>query len=368
MGDKNQYLPDVVSAPGATLLDLLGERGMSQAELAARTGRPIKTINEIVKGKAAITSETAIQLERVLGVSAAFWNNREAQYRESLARRKAHASLQRSTSRLKDIPTRAMEKLGWIKVERDPVKKLEQVIAFFGVASVEALEGRALDARFRQSSAFQTNPIAVGAWLRKGHLEADRIKCASFDAAAFRSGLVEARRLCAEMPEDFAQRLVMLCARAGVAVVYVPELPGTHLSGAARWLSPTKALIQLSIRHKSDDHFWFTFFHEAGHILLHGRKKVFIDADDGETTEEEREADRFASDSLIPSGEWQWFVGTKRFTKASISRFAADVGVSPGVVVGRLQHEKRLGFKFCNDLKRGLSFRSVGSQQKDSGR
>lgn len=356
MSDKNQYMPDVVSAPGATLLDLLQERGMSQAELAARAGRPIKTINEIVKGKAAITPETAIQLERVLGVPAAFWNNREALYRESLARRKEHASLERSTHRLKDIPTRAMEKLGWIRTERDPVRKLEQVIAFFGVASVEALESRALEARFRQSSAFKTNPIAVGAWLRKGHLEADRIDCDPFDAAAFRKVLVEARRLCAGMPDDFAQRLVTLCASTGVAVVYVPELPGTHLSGAARWLSPTKALIQLSVRHKSDDHFWFTFFHEAGHVLLHGRKKVFIDAANHENTEEEREADGFASDSLIPPDEWRRFVNAKHFTKLAIMNFAQRVGLSPGVVVGRLQHEKQLPFGSGNDLKRRMAF------------
>lgn len=355
MSDKNQYTPDVVSAPGVTLLELLSERSMSQAELAARTGRPLKTINEIVKGKAAITAETAIQLERVLGVPAAFWNNREAQYRESLARGKERASLERSVHRLKDIPTRAMEKLGWITPERDRAKKLEQVMAFFGVASVGALESRALDARFRQSTAFKTNPIAVGAWLRKGHLDADLIDCAPFDAAAFRKVLVEARRLCAAMPDDFAQRLVTLCASGGVAVVFVPELPGTHLSGAARWLSPTKALIQLSVRHKSDDHFWFTFFHEAGHLLLHGRKKVFIDAEEGESTEEETEANHFASDTLIPPDEWQRFVGAKRFTKVAITGYAARVGVSAGVVVGRLQHEKWIGFRFCNDLRRRMS-------------
>ena len=356
MSDKNQYTPDVVSAPGATLLDLLSERGMSQAELAARTGRPLKTINEIVKAKTAITSETAIQLERVLGVPAAFWNNREAQYRESLARVKERASLERSLPRLKDVPTRAMEKLGWIMPERDRVKKLEQVFSFFGVATVEALESRALDARFRRTAVFKTNPIAVGAWLRKGHLDADRIHCEPFDAAAFRGVLVEARRFCAEMPGDFAPRLVTLCASAGVAVVFVPELPGTHLSGAARWLSPAKALIQLSARHKSDDHFWFTFFHEAAHILLHGRKRVFIDADEAESTDEEREANVFASDALIPPREWQRFVAASRYTKASIVRFATEVGVAPGVVVGRLQHEQRLSFRFCNDLKRRISF------------
>lgn len=94
MGLTNEYAPDTVSAPGATLLDLLNEKGMSRAHLSAATATSIKRIDEIVKGKAAITPETAIQLERLLGVSAAFWNKREAHYRESLAarRRTRHSS------------------------------------------------------------------------------------------------------------------------------------------------------------------------------------------------------------------------------------------------------------------------------------
>lgn len=82
------YSPNKISAPGVTLFDILEERTMTQADLAQRTGRPLKTINEIIKGKAAITSETAIQLERVLGTPAAFWNQRETNYRAYLARQK----------------------------------------------------------------------------------------------------------------------------------------------------------------------------------------------------------------------------------------------------------------------------------------
>ena len=95
----NQYQPDIVSPPSETLLETLEALGLTQAALAERTGRPLKTINKIVKGKAAITPETALQLERVLGVPAHFWDNREAQYRESLARRE---ELQR---RKKQIPS-----------------------------------------------------------------------------------------------------------------------------------------------------------------------------------------------------------------------------------------------------------------------
>jgi len=88
MVGRNEYRPDIVSAPGETLLEMLEERSMTQAELAARTGRPEKTINEIVKGKAAITPDTALQFERVFGTPATFWLDRERLYQEYMARRR----------------------------------------------------------------------------------------------------------------------------------------------------------------------------------------------------------------------------------------------------------------------------------------
>ena len=84
---KNQYCPDEVSPPGETLLEVLEERGITPAELAERTGQPREIINSIIKGRAAITPETALQFERVLGSPASFWNARETKYREFLAKR-----------------------------------------------------------------------------------------------------------------------------------------------------------------------------------------------------------------------------------------------------------------------------------------
>src|ERR1035438_10206680 len=101
---QNQYVPDVVSPPGETLLELLESRRMSQAELADRTGRPKKTINEIVRGKAAITAETALQFERVLGIPASFWMAREQNYREALARCEELSTLESQSEWLETVP------------------------------------------------------------------------------------------------------------------------------------------------------------------------------------------------------------------------------------------------------------------------
>ena len=351
---RNEYEPAAVLPPGATLAETLQAIGMTQADLARRANRPIKTVNEIVQGKAEITADTAIQLERVLGVPASLWQSLERNYRESCARARDRRDLEQHIGRLKEIPVAAMEKLGWIPRGRDKVEKLANVLAFFGVANVEALELRA-DARFRAAHAFQASRVAVGAWLRKGHLEAQKIDCAAWDSVRFEKTLGEAKNLAATMPHDFAARLTSICADAGVAVVYVPELPGTHLWGATRWVAD-KAIVQLSLRYRREDHFWFTFFHEAGHVLLHGKKELFIETGDDAHDAKEHDANQFASRFLTPSAELHDHFAVGAISGASVQRFAKRNGVSAGIIVGRLQHEGLLPRTHLNGLVRRLSW------------
>jgi len=349
---KNQYEPDFVSPPGETLLETIEALGMSQAELAERTGRPKKTINEIVKGKAAITPETALQFERVLGVPASFWNKREYHYREFLAREGEREKLGKQVEWLKKLPVKAMVKFGWIQAASDLVEQLQQVLNFFGVASPQEWRGlwNGSQPAFRRSPAFVSDPGAVAAWLRKGELDAQQIDCAPYDEARFRDVLIAIKALTVTTPEQFEPELVRLCASAGVAVVFVPELPGTRVCGATRWLTPSKALIQLSLRYKTDDHLWFTFFHEAGHILLHGKSKIFLEGDSGDDGQEE-EANRFAANLLIPATALRSFCAQGDRSLAAIERFARVHGISSGIVVGRLQHEGFLPHSHGNKLK-----------------
>lgn len=355
---QNQYRPDFVSPPGETLQEILEEKGMSQAELAIRSGRPRKTINEIIKGKAAIMPETAIQFERVLGVPVTFWNRREQQYREALARQRERQKLEDQTAWLRTLPYRALVKMGWLPDHKEKARQLQEALAFFGVASPEGWNefwhGR--QAAFRHSRTFKSEPGAVAAWLRKGEIEADKIQCAEYDADRFRDALGRARAMTRLTPREFLPRLAMECGPTGVAVVFVREVPGTRLWGATRWLTPTKALIQLSFRYKTDDHFWFTFFHEAGHILLHGKRAAFLEGEDGQSSPKEAEADEFARDWLIPQSSYRSFRRLGAYTCAACSRFAYQLGIAPGIVVGRLQHDQLLSQNRCNELKKRITW------------
>jgi addiction module HigA family antidote len=353
---KNQYVPDVVSLPGETLLEILEERGMTQAELADRTGRPKKTINEIIKGKAALTPETAIQLERVLGTPASFWNNREQNYRDWLARKEERMSLAEYIPWMNKFPLRAMIKLGWIAERSDPINQLEELLHYLGVASPVQWQTMLQGTQWRQSPTFAADPTAVSAWLRQGEIQSMQIQCASYNEARFRDALQQIRGLTTQPPEGFVNQMTQLCALAGIAVVFVPEIPGTRTCGATRWLSPTKAMIMLSLRYKTDDHLWFTFFHEAAHLILHGKREVFLE-DDDEVSEDvrtkEEEANVFASEFLIPRDEIRRFRPSgEHYCHEDIIRFAERLGIAPGIVVGRLQHDGILPIQNFNRLKR----------------
>jgi HTH-type transcriptional regulator/antitoxin HigA len=336
---NHQYEPDYAVLPGDSLAEILESLSMTQADLANRMGRPLKTINEIVKGKAAITADTALQLERVLGVPASFWINLERNYRDAQARKKDQERLKRQLKWLGQFPVRAMVKLGWIRAE-EGVEQLQELLRFFGVASPQRWKDMWSGAgvAYRRSLIFESGPGAVAAWLRQGDLQAREIRCAPYDPKRFRIHLGDIRGLTLRDPGVFQPELVRLCAESGVAVVFVPELPKLCISGAARWISPRKALIQLSLRYKTNDHLWFSFFHEAGHILLHGKRSVFID--------DEKESD-----------------GKEAEAKAAIRQAASDVEVAPGVVVGRLQHDGLLGYAQMNHLKERFALAPIKPEE-----
>ena len=365
VNDRNQYFPDSVSPPGETLVELLEGIGMPQAELARRMGRPNKTINEIVKGKTTITPETALQLELVLDIPASFWNNREKRYQEYLAKVAEKEQLDDQIAWLEHFPAREMIKLGWIDKFKDKIDQLRELLNFFGVASPNDWETvwlESADAVFRQSPVFVADRYCVSAWLRKGEVDAQNIECDPYDRDNFIQSLYEIRTFTEDSLTEFVPKARELCSHAGVALVFIPSLPKTRASGATRWLSKEKALIQLSLRYRTTDHLWFTFFHEAGHILLHGKREAFVEDGDMDT-EKENQANRFASDFLIPPEEYLAFMPTySHFSKEEVVRFAKKIGIDPGIVVGRLQHDRKLAQKDMNDLKKRLMWVSENEE------
>jgi HTH-type transcriptional regulator/antitoxin HigA len=352
---RQQYHPAVVTPPGDTIGELLEEREIRQAELATRMGVTPKFVNELVAGKATISPTTALALERALDVPADFWLVREARYQEARARAEAYRDLTASVSWLDDLPIRDMIKFKWIKNRPDKPSMVEACLHFFGVASVDAWRQQYIkqantSAAYRASDKFRQNPGAVAAWLRMGEVCSAQIECAPFDREIFLAAMAEARKLTLESdPAVFIPQLRDLLASCGIALVILRAPKGCPLFGAVRWLSPQKACIQLSVRYLRSDSFWFTFFHECGHIALHGKKILFLEGKGMSGTEED-EANRFAADRLIQPGAWASFQPAS-ITEQSIREFARTIGVDPGIVLGRLQKDLRVPWSRFNNLK-----------------
>ncbi|MDR9466982.1 HigA family addiction module antitoxin [Marinospirillum sp.] len=359
MGDsiKNQYKPNYAVLPGEVLSDELEIRDMSQQELSRRTGLTPKHIVSIIKGKSTITPETALKLESAIGMPANYWLNLESNYQEIKARLAEEGRLEADLNWLKRIPVAEMVKMDWIVRHRDKKSQLKEVLKFFGIAGVDQWSEMwpRLSVAYRQSNQNTVSPEAVSAWLRKGELDAASIQCGPYSKQVFRQALDNIRALTDLSPQEFVPEIQSLCAEAGVAVVFVPSLPKTGVSGATRWINSNKAVIQLSLRYRSNDHLWFTFFHEAGHILLHGKKELFIEqtksSNNGLDDSKEAEANRFAQNELIPLRALEAFIQSGDLTKVAIRAFAKQVGIAPGIVVGQLQHRGVLSYQYCNDLK-----------------
>lgn len=353
------WKPGWTVSPGEILAEALQARGMSQSELARRMDRPVKTINEIVKGKAAITPDTAIQLERSLGISARVWNGLESRHREWLAFERADAELAEHVQWAAAFPLRDLVRHRLIPEGQSGTDRVAALLSYFRVGTPTAWDRQWLEpaTSFRASPSYASSPQAVAAWLRWGEIEAEGAEIGAFDAPRFRSALQAVRPLTRREPFlQIVERVKELCAEAGVAVVLTPELTGTHLSGAARWRPGGGALIQLSLRHKTDDHFWFTLFHEGGH-LLEGKRRDYIDAVDDPSAPnaaDEAEADTFARDTLLPRADYETFVQGGDFNEASVRSFAESQTVSAGIVVGRLQRDGWLDRTHLNKLKRSI--------------
>jgi Zn-dependent peptidase ImmA (M78 family) len=233
---------------------------------------------------------------------------------------------------------------------------LTACLRFFDVADVSAWHARyrreVSVAAFRTSPTLEANPYAVTAWLRQAEIESAQIACHRWDRGAFIAKLPEMRTLSRlKDPQQFLPHLQVLCASCGVALVVVRAPKGCRASGATRFLSTEKALIALSFRHRTDDHFWFTFFHEAAHLILHAKDALFLEDGSDVTETEEAEANEFAARVLVPK-EYIVELASLRPNLKSIVAFARRLGVAPGIVVGQLQHIRRIRRDQLNSLKR----------------
>ena len=365
------FAPDWVLPPGESILDFAEERGWTQAELAQRLGYSEKHISQLINGKVPLTVDAAQRLERVLGSTMDFWLSLESNYQKHMARLEAEERHVGWVPWLEELPLKELMACGAIGKQRLDSKHkpcvVESCLRFFGVASPDEWRTHygGMQMSFRRSRAEQSDVGAISAWLRLGEQQAEKLDGPKYDKTRFEKTLCTIRSLTCEPPEVFELKMRELLHEAGVLLVLVPAIPRAHVSGVARWLSPTRPLIQLSLLGKTNDKFLFSFFHEAAHILLHAnskeeKKSIFLDDPNAAHTDDprEHEANEWSGNCLIPSQYAQALALLR--TKAAVTSFAQRIRVHPGIVVGRLQHDGLIEPSWMNDLKQSFRFTDSG--------
>lgn len=341
--------------PGVTLSEKLKELGMSVKEFAVRTSKPDKTIFAIINGKSSVTSDMAVAFESVTKIPAHFWLNMQRGYDEYVARQRREKQLASAYEWANSFPLSQMVKHGWLPNVKTAEEKVKALLSFFQFSTEKAWEdyylNQQLKVAFRISLNSTKEPHSVSAWLREGEIEAAGMDVVAFSEKDLRDAIPVMKKLCARQPANFATELQNICAKVGVKLIYVPSLPNAPINGSTRWMNDVP-YIQMTDRHKRNDIFWFTFFHELGHILLHGKKDIFLEdieyAD--KQKDKEDEANAFASRVLLSQAEESEIIKEGDYSADSIRRFAEKFDVHPGIIVGRLQHKRVIPFTSHSNL------------------
>lgn len=340
------FISDMAIPPGEYLEEVLEDVEISQAELARRMGRPPQAINEIVKGEKAITPETALQLEQVLGVSAEFWSNLETEFRLILAKKQLQEEIKREENLISNFPYLELSKLSLVDATSKKWERVVELRKFFGVSSLKNIPTvKEFSPAFRQQEKSTVSQESLATWLRAGHVIANKREVNKFNKETLEKNIPKIRALTnITEPNELIEKITSLFAECGVVLVLVPTFPKSYTTGATFWVGKYKAVILMSLRGAWSDIFWFSLFHEVGHILLHDKRVTFLENGQHDTQyqRQEQEADTFSQKSLIPFDEYNEFIKGCDFSSQAIKEFSEKIEIFPGIVTGRLQHDKKL--------------------------
>lgn len=340
------FYPENLIHPWITLGETLEAMGIAQKELAIRADISEKQISGIINGANGITPETALKLERVLWIPASFWNNLEKAYQEDKVRIEEQELMVNEKELVKEYPYNDLCKLGYLPETRITSERLINLLNFFGVTSLTSLlKLMSLNiafwetkVAFRKSEKYECKPEVLASWLRCWEIEIKNDFVWEFNKTKLKEILDELKALTTEDIIDLA-KIKELLNSAGVLFAFVPCLPNLHVSGITKKHNGNP-FIQISDRLKKHDIFWFSFFHEVAHVLLHLHKKddVFLNIEDKEE-EKEKEANEWAGDFLINPDNYKNFIRTSRVNEDTIQQFAKSNWVWRSIVAWRLWHD-----------------------------
>lgn len=345
--------PNYTVTTGDFIAEWMEEEGINAAELARRLGVTPKHVSELLRGIAPLSHALALGLERVTGVPARIWNQYESGYREDLARAQEDLLLGAQFEQAKAFPLAYLRKWEFITAPaRNHADTVRQLLGLLGVASLDAwaTTWREGSVAYRRAAIVRDDAPALATWLALAERHHDGLSdLPAFDRDAVRDLIPALRRLTRENPVAAIDEATAMLRTAGVVLCLKPAIPGLGIHGVTRWVNG-RPVVQLSLLFKSDDQLWFTLFHELGHVILHGEKDLYVQGDE---TDAEREADDFATRTLVPPSHRERLPRGR--DSAAVRALAAELDIAPGIVLGQAQRITR-DFAWGHDLKVKIDF------------
>jgi len=360
IAQDRDWSPDWAIHPGDHLEEHLEAREWSQAEFARISGLSKKLVSQIINGKNPVTPETAIKLERVLGMKAYIWAGLQTEWDLHQARRDPRQLSAEDRAWIKRQPLKELKSCGVIDSDSDEFDMLHDLTAFYRIGTPSAYEAKvaSVPVHHREGKGRgEVIPENVFAWLMMGERQARSMDLPKYDRNRFIKVVHSIRELTQEKVSVFAPKMKELSAEAGVALIFEPAFSKTKLFGSARWVDGLRPVIQMSLRMKSNDHFWWTFFHECGHILLHEGRDFADDKGGAETNDVENEANEFAEGILVGRERLAKIIQMAPRSKQQVKLLANEIGIHPGILLGMMQHHKVIDHSYMNALKEKYELR-----------
>ncbi|MBD5137509.1 MAG: HigA family addiction module antidote protein [Lachnospiraceae bacterium] len=359
--NKIIYKELIAFHPGYYIKDLIDELGMTQDELAKRLGSSGKNISDLINGKCNLSDEMALKLSIVFGTTIDMWLNLNKTFISKKLEIEKRILEDEQCELIKYIDYNFGVNLKLVKQARKSTEKVRELQKYFKVSSLDVLKRHDFLVQCRTAVAQiqDINVINANAWIQTAINIGNNIDVDDFNIKKLKSILPDIRKMTTQSPDIFYPELKSKLASCGVALVLLPNLKNCGVNGAVKWISKEKVILAINDRRKYADTFWFSLFHELGHVLQQ-RVKILIISEENDILEQdelmqrlEEDADSFSQNMLIPESNYNEFVKQHtQFSKYDIVNFAKSIDIHPGIVLGRLQKENYISYKTTlNSLK-----------------
>lgn len=353
--NKIEYEELIAFHPGYYIKDYIEDQGITQEELAKRLQTTPKYVSDLVNGRINLTEEMVLKLSIVFGTSTTMWLNLNQRYIEKKLEIEKRKQLDTECELVRRLDYKFWVELGLVRPTRVAVEKVQELQKYFKVSSLSVLGQKNFLVQYRTSVSEVTdiNVMNANAWVQTAINIGSQAEVVPFDKKKLYDIIPEIRNMTVQNPEEFYPRLKKLLADCGVALVLLPNLKNCGVNGAVKWIGKEKVVLALNDRRKYADTFWFALFHELGHVLQQRIKVLLVsekNKDDLEVNDLiqklEIEADLFSQNTLIPMEAYEIFLkaNPRGFTVEAIRQFAQQINILPGIIIGRLQRDKYLGY------------------------